>query len=240
MQRKEKNTMIPAANYDYHAVRANPGIKGMTAAANNPANRTVFQHYIEKQLCEEKKVENGTKAPYECNIPYAVLNIFSEPSETDAMAVLDGLRERFGIQINTMGTYGLPALDEGNRYDGSDSRTLSISVGLLYKMASDPETHRNITDKIQRWMDGSSEFLGKHGGAATNMTMSITEYSEIYSYGENFNVSDEERTMAKKAWEELIDYLLKWLDERNEGYDVEKLSEYMFEIINTPNATYPG
>ena len=48
--------MIPAVNYDYHAVRTNPGVKGIKAAANNPANKTVFQHYVEKHCPEKDRI----------------------------------------------------------------------------------------------------------------------------------------------------------------------------------------
>jgi len=63
------------------------------------------------------------------------------------------------------------------------------------------------------------------------MSMSITEYSELYGYSENFNAPENERAIAKEAWDELIDYLLKWLDERDEEYSSNKISECLFEIL---------
>ena len=185
----------------------------------------------QEQLSNEKKEGCEADLPCVSNIPFAVFNIIAEPTENDARAVLNGLREKFGIPINVMGTPGLPALDELNNYNGGDTRMLNISVGLLYKMAGDPEEHRKISEKIQRWLDGSSEFLDKVGGEATNMTMSITEYSELYGYGMSQNATDSDYAKAKEAWEELIDYLLKWLDERNDDYSKKEISECLFEIL---------
>jgi len=185
----------------------------------------------QEQISNGSKAECGTNQPCVYNIPFTVFNINAEPTEADARTVLNGLREKFGIQINAMGTLGLPALDELNNYNGGDSRILNISVGMLYKMAGDPEEHRKISEKIQRWLDGSSEFLDKVGGAATNMTMSITEFSELYGYGMSQNATDSDYAKAKEAWEELIDYLLKWLDERNEEYNNNEISDCLFEIL---------
>jgi len=185
----------------------------------------------QERLMEERLAELGITDIND--VPVANFNTYSisDANEADVIALLNNLREKFGIQINTMGTLGLPALDEANNYDGGDMRMLSISVGMLYKMANDPDIHKTISEKIQRWLDGSSEFLDKAGNAATNMTMSITEYSELYGYGENFNASDNERAIAKEAWEELIDYLLKWLDERNDEYSKKEINECLFEIL---------
>jgi len=52
----KRETIMASINYDYHAVRKDPGIKGMSAAANNPANRTVFQHYVEKHCSEKDRI----------------------------------------------------------------------------------------------------------------------------------------------------------------------------------------
>jgi len=185
----------------------------------------------QERLMKERLAELGITDINEVPVADFKTYFMKEENEADAIAMLNDLREKFNIQINTMGTLGLPALDEANNYDSGDLRMLNISAGMLYKMANDPEVYQNISDKIQRWLDGSSEFLDKAGKAATNMTMSITEYSELYGYGENFNASDNEKAIAKDAWEELIDYLLKWLDERNDEYSKKEISECLFEIL---------
>jgi len=228
--------MLQKVDYDYHAARTNPGVKGIYAAANHPANKVEFQHYVEKHNSEQDRINEKTAAQgitgnNEVQFVDFRTYTLSEPSESDVIALLNNLREKFNIHINTMGSNGLPALDDDYSYDGSDSRILNISVGMLYKMASDSEFHNDISEKIQRWLDGSSEFLEKTGNAVAGMTMSLTEFSELYGYSENPNATTFDRANAKEAWEELVDYLLKWLDERNEHYSERDLSENLFEIL---------
>jgi len=53
--KKRENSMIQAINFNFQT-RENPGITGIYAVANNPANKVEFQHYVEKHCPEKDKL----------------------------------------------------------------------------------------------------------------------------------------------------------------------------------------
>jgi len=245
--------MLPAINYDYHAVRTNPGIKGIYAAANNPANRAVFQHYVEKHCPEKDRlfkeemaaqgievmargnvITQGTNAAFNCSLPAALLERIQQQQESkcDTDGMLEKLRAMFDIPIIIIGSEEDNIPHWTKSPTGGTLRFFRISEEMLRKMDDDPEVFRDITEKMQRFNNGLCEFIKNHDGAISNIQMYIDVHGIVYAYSENFDAPSSKVVTAKKELDDLIDFFIKWLDKRNKSTDGEETVEDINESLN--------
>jgi len=129
------------------------------------------------------------------------------------------------MRANTTGTY----------------RKFRISEEMLKQMSEDPGVFQDITEKMKRWLEGTFEFLANHKGAIDRMEMYISEYGVVYAYNENYDAPEDVVKKAKAELNDLLDFLLKWIDDRNRGstekVDSEKesneedTSEHLIETV---------
>jgi len=244
--------MLPAINYDYHAVRTNPGVKGLYAAANNPANRAVFHHCVEKHCSEKDRlfkeemaaqgievmarsnvIAQGTNAAFSCSIPAALLErIQQQESKCDTDEMLEKLRAMFDLPVIVTGSEEDNIPHWAKSPTGGTLRLFRISKEMLRKMEADSEVFRDITERMRRFQDGLCEFLKNHDGVISNIQMYIDEYGIAYAYSEDFDAPSSKVVNAKKELDDLIDFFIKWLDKRNKSTDGEETVEDINESLN--------
>jgi len=187
----------------------NGSISGFRAAlAKNRGGSTFL-------TVNEIKNNHGIKMPFKSSVRGIMTQRISEEAKIDAGAeeMLAKLRCMFDIPVIIIGSEDDDIPDSIMRGNTIGTyRKFRISEEMLKRMSDDPELFCDITEKMKRWFDGTSEFLENHKGAIDRMEMYISEYSIMYAYNENFDAPDSEVKNAKLVLNELHDVLLKWMN----------------------------
>ena len=192
----------------------------------------------QEELQNKKQAEIGVQEMP----PFAVFLPIMKVSDGCANETLSKLRDMFSIPVividsdeddipdsfmrgNTIGTY----------------RKFRISEEMLKRMSGDLCLFQDITDKMKRWLDGTCEFLGNHGGTIDRMEMYISETGIVYAYTENYDAPESAVKKAKAELNDLIDFLIKWLSDRDnittrqtdseKETSAEDTSEYLVETV---------
>ncbi|MCL2627279.1 MAG: hypothetical protein FWD44_01090 [Oscillospiraceae bacterium] len=238
--------MLPIAiNYDYHAARTDPGVKGIYAAANHPANKTVFQHFIEKHSSEqnaEKATMQGINVPFSCSLTEIMMKNKPEEVITPEKEMLSKLRSMFSIPVIVIGSEedDMPHRIKLGLGNGDTFRKFRITEEILRRMSEDPEIFQNITEKMQRYYNGTCEFIQNFNGVITSMEMYISENGIVYAATENYDAPEEMVKKAKATLNDLHDFFLKWLEKRDNPLKDEEIheeeasensSEYLIENV---------
>jgi len=222
--------MISAINYDYHAARTDPGVKGIYAAANHPANKAVFQHYIEKHSSEqngERAIIQGINVPFSCSLTEIMMKNKPEEIITPEKEMLAKLRCMFDIPVIVVGSEedDMPHWIKLGLGNGDTFRKFRITEGMLRQMSEDPEVFKDITEKMQRYYDGTCEFIKNYNGVITSMEMYISETGIVYAATENYDAPEEVVKRAKAILNDLHDFFLKWLEKRDNPVKDEEIHE---------------
>jgi len=174
----------------------------------------------------EKKINHGIKTHFECSVREVMMKNKPEETENPGNEMLKKLRDMFDIPVLVIGSEedDIPhrlklGLGAGN------FRMFRISEEMLKRMAEDPELFQDVTERMKQWRDGTCEFLRKHEGTISSMEMYICETGFAYAYTENFDAPDFFVKNAKVALNDLHDFLLKWLGERNKDSNEIKTDE---------------
>jgi len=237
--------MLTQVAFNPDAYRTPTGIKGLKIVTGK-YKITDFEiaPNHSNSLDDLKKTGHGINTPFECSVREAMIKRMPEESKVDASAseMLSKLQGMFSIPVIIIGSKEDDIPDSVMRANTAGTyRKFRICEEMLKRMSEDPGIFQDITDKMKRWLDGTCEFLAKHEGTIDIMEMYISEYGVIYAYTENFDAPEATVKKAKTELNDLLDFLLKWIDQRNrdstESVDSEKetsaedTSEHLVETV---------
>ncbi|MCL2249417.1 MAG: DUF6033 family protein [Oscillospiraceae bacterium] len=133
--------------------------------------------------------------------------------------MLSKLRERFSnVSFHTELTR-----DGIARLNRSESNTIQITDGMLKRMANDPNEYKWVTEKIERFLSGASEFSGMTDGTH-QIGMSISEVGTLFwSFAGVSDLSETEAEALNQAWNYFMDSFLEWFRNRGENCTFEML-----------------
>ena len=177
-------------------------------------------------------IRQGTNAPFSCSMPAALFERIQQESKCDTDKMLKKLRAMFDAPVIVIGSEEDNIPHWAKSPTGGTLRLFRISKEMLRKMDDDPEVFRDITEKMQRFLDGLCEFLKNHDGAISNIQMYIDVNGIAYGYSENFDAPSSKLVKAKRELDDLIDFLIKWLDERNKSSNERETIEDINESSN--------
>jgi len=237
--------MLTQVAFNPNAYRTPTGIKGLKIVTGKH-KITEFEIAQNRSDSSEdlKKIGHGINTPFECSLREVMMKSIPEENKVDASIneMLTNLRGMFNIPVIIIGSKEDDIPDSVMRANTPGTyRKFRISEEMLKRMSEDPGTFQDITEKMNRWLDGTCEFLAKHEGAIDRMEMYISEYGIMYAYTENYDAPASAVKEAKVELNDLLDFFLKWIDERNrnstEKADNEKekseedTSEHIVETI---------
>ena len=162
--------------------------------------------------------------------------------DPSAEEMLSKLRSMFKIPVIIIGSQEDDIPDSVMRANTAGTyRKFRISEEMLKRMSEDPGIFQDITEKMNRWLDSTHEFLANHEGTIDRMEMYICVHGVAYAYNEIYDAPEEALKKAKTELNDLLDFLLKWIDARNrdsiekvdseEETSAEDTSEYLIETM---------
>ena len=179
-------------------------------------------------------IRQGTSVPFSCSMPVALLERIQQQQESkcDTDEMLEKLRAMFDAPVIVIGSEEDNIPLRAKSPTGGTLRLFRISREMLRKMDDDPEVFRDITEKMQRFLDGLCEFLKNHDGIISNIQMYIDVNGIGYGYSEDFDAPSSKVVKAKRELDDLLDFLIKWLDKRNKSNDERETVEDLNESSN--------
>lgn len=214
-------------------IRKLPGAEALTVASELPCyvrNNAIDILKISSSLIEEQEQyyrDRQAELGITGEIPVAV---FNPVTEADMIAVLNSLKERFGISIDVRPSNGerLNGV-EGNSNTGASPYFVTITVDTLRQMAGDPETNLRISENIQKWLDESSTLLRKTGDTVVHMIMQINDSSIFFGSATRLN-TDREKSIWENAWSGLMKAFEEWTEDRAEVFIPEAQKGFGFQV----------
>jgi len=199
-----------------------PGYEALTRVSELSEEDKKSAVCIVKYLDAAKKAQEELQNKKQAEIgvqempPFAVFLPIMKVSDGCANEVLSKLRDMFNIPVIIIGSKDDDIPDSVMRGNTIGTyRKFRISDEMLKRMSGDPDLFQDIADKMKRWLDGTCEFLAKHGGTIDRMEMYISETGIMYAYTENFDAPDTAVKKAKTELNDLIDLLIQWLNDRD-------------------------
>ena len=234
--KKEMNIMINSINNlnysNLNFTRSSQTVSGqdfrevLTSLRQNTATLA-----LNNGSARDNVIRQGTNVPFSCSMPVALFErIQKSACDTDEM--LKKLRAMFDAPVIVIGSEEDDIPHWATNPTGGTLRLFRISKEMLRKMEEDPEVFHDITEKMQRFLDGLCEFLKNHDGIISNIQMYIDVNGIAYGYTENFDAPSSKVVKAKRELDDLIDFLIKWLDERNKSSDERETVEDINESSN--------